>query len=174
MSHARACKLCGHRIAPNPPPSPPSPPPPSVPPAQGASGGITIHFPPPPAPPGGFGDAPCPALAVLGGRGPVAHCGDTHLQSVCDKTYVDVGNGGYQPCVFEFGACHHGDTLTCSPPSPAASATAQPEPATALPLTPLPCPELAHVWGREITSRWARVTTTMATWRSATTDTVAQ
>ena len=50
---------CGYSVAPNPPPAPPSPPLPSIPPAQGASGGITIHFPPPPAPPGGFGEAPC-------------------------------------------------------------------------------------------------------------------
>ena len=141
---------CGYHVAPNPPPSPPSPPLPSVPPAQGAGGDVVIHFPPPPAPPGGYGEAPCAALAILAGRGPVAHCGSTHLQSICDKTFV-LTSGGHQPCVFEYGACHHGATLLCSPPSsPPPPPPPNPAPPP-LPALPLPCPELANVWGREIT-----------------------
>ena len=150
VSRRRPATSCAHLAAPNPPPSPPLPPPsplPNAPPASGAGTGVVIHLPPPPAPPGGFGESPCPGGELLSGRGPIDHCGSTYLQHDCERRYRVVAINSYQPCVFEIGACHHGETITCAPATPPPP-TPHPPP---FPSTPLPCPELEDVWGREPT-----------------------
>ena len=112
---------------------------------NGSQWGDRNSLPPPPAP-GGLERSLPRARSSRASQSVIV--GQHLTPSVCDKSYVVLSVNNYRPCVFEFGACHHGQAIACTPAAPPPPSPSHPPP---FPSIPLPCPELASVWGKEPT-----------------------